>query len=109
MRIHFFKFCRKQACNIFRQNVLLGHLVNQFGIAEFYQCFLNFAKQVSINISTVLHIIKQQLIDNLARIEQEIKQNQDTIDYLSTDEYVDQYAREYLNMQGKNEEAFTGK
>ena len=52
---------------------------------------------------------KTQLLDNLARIEQEIKQNQDTIDYLSTDEYVDQYAREYLNMQGKNEEAFTGK
>jgi cell division protein FtsB len=61
-----------------------------------------------VKLSTVNHK-KTQLLDNLARIEQEIKQNQDTIDYLSTDEYVDQYAREYLNMQGKNEEAFTGK
>jgi cell division protein FtsB len=61
-----------------------------------------------VKLSTVNNK-KTQLLDNLARIEQEIKQNQDTIDYLSTDEYVDQYAREYLNMQGKNEEAFTGK
>lgn len=64
---------------------------------------INVVKLSSVNTK------KEQLIDNLARIEQEIKQNQDTIDYLSTDEYVDQYAREYLNMQGKNEEAFTGK
>ncbi|MBO5214576.1 MAG: septum formation initiator family protein [Clostridia bacterium] len=64
---------------------------------------INVVKLSSVNAK------KEQLIDNLARIEQEIKQNQDTIDYLSTDEYVDQYAREYLNMQGKNEEAFTGK
>ena len=64
---------------------------------------INVVKLSSVNAK------KEQLLDNLARIEQEIKQNQDTIDYLSTDEYVDQYAREYLNMQGKNEEAFTGK
>ena len=29
-------------------------------------------------------------------------------DSISTDEYIDQYAREYLNMHGKDEEAFTG-
>ena len=64
---------------------------------------INIVKLSSVNAK------KEALLNNLARIENEIKDNQATIDYLSTDAYVDQYAREYLNMQGKNEEAFTGK
>ena len=47
-----------------------------------------------------------------AKIEQTktlIEQNQNTLDYITSQEYIDQYAREYLNMVGKDEEAFTGK
>lgn len=52
---------------------------------------------------------REKLEAQLATIQTEISATQDQIGYITTDEYIDQYAREYLNMQGKDEEAFTGK
>ncbi len=52
---------------------------------------------------------REKLEAQLAAIQTEISAAQDQIGYITTDEYIDQYAREYLNMQGKDEEAFTGK
>ena len=59
-----------------------------------------------------LSAINAKKVELLAKIEQTealIEDNQNTLDYVTSQEYIDQYAREYLNMVGKNEEAFTGK
>ena len=68
-------------------------------------------------IALVINVIKLSSLNNrkaelqtkLAEIERQIEENNDTIDYLGTDDYIDRYAREYLNMNGAGEEAFTGK
>lgn len=52
---------------------------------------------------------KAKLEQELAQIERQIERNNDEIDCISSDAYIDRYAREYLNMQGKDEQAFTGK
>lgn len=52
---------------------------------------------------------KAALEAELARLDAVIAENADTIDYRKTDEYVDAFAREYLNMIGRDEEAFVGK
>ena len=51
---------------------------------------------------------KAALEKELKEIQRQIEENNSEIEYISTDEYIDQYAREYLNMHGKDEEAFTG-
>ena len=38
-----------------------------------------------------------------------IEQNDRDIAYYQTEEYIDRIAREYLNMQGKDEITFVGK
>ena len=63
---------------------------------------LNLIKLTNIN-SKKVNLEKQ-----LNEILRQLEENESEIDYISTDEYIDQYAREYLNMQGKDEEAFTG-
>ncbi len=63
---------------------------------------LNLIKLTNINSK------KANLEKQLNEIQRQIEENESEIDYISTDEYIDQYAREYLNMQGKDEEAFTG-
>ena len=52
---------------------------------------------------------KAELSEQLAQIERQISEVQSESDRISSDAYIDQYAREYLNMQGKDEQAFTGK
>ena len=52
---------------------------------------------------------KRALEAELAALDSRIEQNAELIDYRKTEEYVDAYAREYLNMIGRGEEAFTGK
>lgn len=52
---------------------------------------------------------KARLEAELNRLDAQIAANNDTIDYRQTEAYVDAYAREYLNMIGSDEEAFTGK
>jgi cell division protein FtsB len=61
-----------------------------------------------VRLSTV-NKRREKLEAQLAAIQAEISETQNQIGYITTDEYIDQYAREYLNMQGKDEEAFTGK
>ncbi len=52
---------------------------------------------------------KAELTDELAQIERRINEINSESERISSDAYVDRYAREYLNMQGKDEQAFTGK
>ncbi len=61
-----------------------------------------------VKLST-LNSKKEALIERLSTVESQIKENDEIIEYISTDEYIDRYAREYLNMTGADEEAFTGK
>lgn len=58
---------------------------------------------------TRLNNRKAELESKLTKIREQIEANNAEIDYISSDEYIDAYAREYLNMKGKDEEAFTGK
>ena len=58
---------------------------------------------------TRLNTRKAELESKLTEIREQIEANNAEIDYISSDEYIDAYAREYLNMKGKDEEAFTGK
>lgn len=55
---------------------------------------------------TGLNNQKSELQGKLADLQLEIEQNEEKIAYMSTDTYVDQYAREYLGLIGKDEEAF---
>lgn len=52
---------------------------------------------------------RRALEAELTRLDAIIAENAETLDYRKTDEYVDAYAREYLNMIGRDEEAFVGK
>ena len=61
-----------------------------------------------VKLST-LNSKKEALTQRLSTVESQIKENDEIIEYISTDEYIDRYAREYLNMTGADEEAFTGK
>ena len=58
---------------------------------------------------TRLNNRKAELESKLTEIREQIEANNAEIDYISSDEYIDAYAREYMNMKGKDEEAFTGK
>lgn len=58
---------------------------------------------------TRLNNRKAELESKLTEIREQIEANNAEIDYISSDEYIDAYAREYLNMKGKDDEAFTGK
>ena len=52
---------------------------------------------------------KTQLADKLGTLESQIEANEGTIAYMSSDTYVDQYAREYLGLIGEGETPFVGK
>ena len=52
---------------------------------------------------------KAQLADKLGTLESQIEANEGTIAYMSSDTYVDQYAREYLGLIGEGETPFVGK
>lgn len=52
---------------------------------------------------------KAQLADKLVTLESQIEANEGTIAYMSSDTYVDQYAREYLGLIGEGETPFVGK
>ena len=69
----------------------------------FVALIINIVKLSSINAK------KAELIAKIEQTETLIEENQSTLNYLTSQEYIDQYAREYLNMVGKDEEAFTGK
>lgn len=49
---------------------------------------------------------KAELEAELIALDNQIQRNDATIDYVRSDEYIDRYAREYLDMIGKDEETF---
>ncbi|MDE7394959.1 MAG: septum formation initiator family protein [Clostridiales bacterium] len=51
---------------------------------------------------------RTRLERELAAVTAQVEQNEASIAYYSSDEYVEWVAREYLDMQGKDEIAFTG-
>lgn len=58
---------------------------------------------------SALHKRERELKARMAELDRQIAESREMSDFVSTDEYIDRYAREYLNMQGKDEEAFTGR
>ncbi len=48
-----------------------------------------------------------RLNEELAAVKEKIEQQAADIDELESTEYLDWYAREHLNMKGRDEEAFT--
>lgn len=52
---------------------------------------------------------EKRLEAEIAKLNERIERNEATIDELKSEEYLDWYAREYLNMKGKDEEAFKPK
>ena len=68
-------------------------------------------------ISLVINLIKlanastteARLKAQLDELDKRIEQNDATIAELESTEWLDRYAREHLNMKGRNEEAFAAK
>lgn len=58
---------------------------------------------------TSLNSRKNRLEENIARAERMIDENDNQISYRQSREYIDKYAREFLDMQGKDEITFIGK
>ena len=52
---------------------------------------------------------EKRLEAEIAKLNDRIERNEATIDELKSEEYLDWYAREKLNMKGKDEEAFKPK
>ena len=52
---------------------------------------------------------RARLERELAAVTAIVERNQASIEYYSSDEYIEWVAREYLDMQGKDEIGFTGK
>ena len=77
--------------------------------AVIFIVLLAIALIMNIVTLTKLNNRKAELEAKLDEINKQIEANNAEIDYISSDEYIDAYAREYLNMKGKDEEAFTGK
>lgn len=61
---------------------------------------VNLAKLSSLNKQSAQ---QAQMLEQLKTIERE---NGDTIKYMQSDEYVERYAREYLNMADSDDEIF---
>ena len=52
---------------------------------------------------------ERQLQAKLNELNAIVQRNDEEIAYKSTDEYIEKYVRDYMNMIGKDEIAFTGK
>lgn len=61
---------------------------------------MNIVKLVNANAT------KRKLEQACAELNERIAENDETISELSSDEYVEWYAREFLNMKGRDEDAF---
>ena len=68
-------------------------------------------------ISLIINLVKlsnskareARLQKEIAELDQKIAQNDNTIDELKSFDWVDKYAREHLDMKGRDEQAFTPK
>lgn len=52
---------------------------------------------------------KNKLVAELNRLDRQIAANEQSIDYFGSDQFINDFAREYLDMQGKGEISFTGR
>lgn len=52
---------------------------------------------------------ENHLRTEIAELDRQINENQGIIDYLDSDEAIERYAREYLNMQNNGDKNYTGK
>ena len=83
----------------------------------FYSCVAAVVLFVLLLVALITNLVrlagsnsrKAELEAQLAALDRQIEENNSIIDYRQSEEYVDAYAREYLNMIGRDEEAFTGK
>jgi len=64
-----------------------------------------------INVIKFANVLQKErtLKSKLNELDLIIQSNEEEIAYKSTDEYIEKYVRDYLNMIGKDEIAFTGK
>ena len=68
-------------------------------------------------ISLIINLVKlsksyareNELKAAIARYDEQIEKNENIIDVLESDDYVDKHAREDLNMKGRDEDVFTVK
>lgn len=71
---------------------------------------------VLLSCAAIINLIKlsrvnarqEYLKTQLEKLEQEYILNAEELDYKQTAEYIEYYARRYLEMKGKGETAFTG-
>lgn len=61
---------------------------------------------ISLSVATAR---KNKLAAELGRLDRQIAANEQSIEYLGSDDYISDFAREYLDMQGKGEISFTGR
>ena len=61
---------------------------------------------ISLSVATSR---KNKLAAELSRLDKQIAANSQSIEYFESDDYVNDFAREYLDMQGKGEISFTGR
>lgn len=64
---------------------------------------MNIVKLVNANS------LKSKLESACSEIDRKIEENDEAISELNSDEYVEWYAREFLNMKGRDEDAFKSK
>ena len=62
------------------------------------------------NVVTLVNLgdRKANLETEISRLGTVVENNDETIEYRSSDDYVERYAREYLNMIGENDVAYKG-
>jgi len=77
--------------------------------AVVFVCLLFFAMVMNLIKYANVSAKEKRLQAKLNELNQIISDNQAEIEYKSTDEYIEKYVRDYLNMVGKDEIAFTGK
>ncbi len=72
---------------------------------------------VLLTISLVINLVKlgnslskeSRLKDEIAAMDKNIDQSENVLDELKSFDYVEQYARDHLNMKGRDEQAFVPK
>ncbi len=77
--------------------------------AVIFACLLVIAAVINIIKYANVTTKEKRLQARLNQLNAVIERNDAEIAYKSTDEYIEKYVRDYMNMIGKDEIAFTGK
>ena len=72
---------------------------------------------ILLAVSLVINLVKlgnslsreAKLKDEIAAVDKNIEASESTLDELKSFDYVEQYARDHLNMKGRDEQAFVPK